>query len=417
MNRLAYAAVWLYAFSLPWEGVIRIGGTAVVTRVTGAIAVGCALLSIVVYGRVRRLHPFHLAVFLFITVLTLNLLVFHPNEPLPNRFWTFIRLALVLWVMWELAPTFPRVLGLFTAYVLGSYVAALQTILLFRREGQALRRFAAGDVDPNDLAMILAISLPMAWYLGMTYHNHILRWACRSYIPICLIAIGLTGSRGGMFATMVALVIVPLSMRKLTPGQLALAITLLCISGALAVSYVPEKTVERLATTTTEVQDMRLGGRFKIWRAGLKAFTKKPLMGYGTSSFIGAVYPYLGSQSLVAHNSYISVLVEQGLIGFTFFTMMFLTVFWGVRRLPPSERRFGLVLLATVCVAMLPLSWEDRKQVWFVLAALIGLAQARGWRAGVAQPVRAPAAPIETPWAARGRQPLTARAPDRGSMT
>jgi hypothetical protein len=66
------------------------------------------------------------------------------------------------------------------------------------------------------------------------------------------------------------------------------------------------------------------------------------------------------------------------------------------------ERRFGLVLLATLVTAMLPLTWEDRKAVWFVMAALVGLSKAQvlgrgeaGWqlpqrRAVVVRPTLAP---------------------------
>jgi hypothetical protein len=47
--------------------------------------------------------------------------------------------------------------------------------------------------------------------------------------------------------------------------------------------------------------------------------------------------------------------------------------------LPLLDRRFALVLLATLAVIMLPLAWEDHKPAWFVLAALVGLS--RTWDA------------------------------------
>jgi hypothetical protein len=55
---------------------------------------------------------------------------------------------------------------------------------------------------------------------------------------------------------------------------------------------------------------------------------------------------------------------------------MFAAVFVGLWRLPLVERRFALVLLTTLCVAILPLTWEDRKAVWFILAALFALIHA-----------------------------------------
>ena len=54
--------------------------------------------------------------------------------------------------------------------------------MLYRQAGEELKRFAAVQSDPNSLAMTLALALPMAWYLGMTYKNPILRWVCRVFI-------------------------------------------------------------------------------------------------------------------------------------------------------------------------------------------------------------------------------------------
>jgi O-antigen ligase len=304
------------------------------------------------------------------------------------------------------------VLGLFAAYVLGAYVGALGTIWAYRHEGEALRRFAAAGVDPNDLAMTLALALPIAWYLGMSMRRPILRWVFRAYLPIGLFAIGLTGSRGGMIATVVALLIVPLAMTRLSPGRLATAIFLLGLSGGLAVAYLPETVIQRLSTTRSEVEGGRIGGRLKLWRAGLGAVAEAPIVGFGPGGFIRAITPRLGSASQVAHNSFISVLVEEGIVGFLLFIGMFLLVLRAVLRLPRLERRFAIVLLATVGAAMLPLTWEDRKSVWIILGVLIGLAEALVAEAGEAvrsSPRGWSAVPAPLGAAARSGRPVAAR--------
>ncbi len=250
--------------------------------------------------------------------------------------------------------------------------------MLYRREAGELRRFAAVESDPNNLAMTLALAMPMAWYLGMTSRSALLRWVCRAYLIVGFVAVALTGSRGGMVATIVALMIVPLTMTKLSPGRLAAAMIVVVVAGAVAVAYVPDRIVQRLATTGTEVEDLTLGGRFQLWTAGAKAFAARPLIGYGTGGWRNAVSPWLGPDPQVAHNSYLSVLVETGLVGLLFYMAMFIAAFLALLRLGSLERRFALVLLATLGVAMLPLSWDDQKAVWFVLAALVGLARATG---------------------------------------
>ncbi len=415
MNALAYAALWIFVFTLPWENALGIiPGVGVVTKLTGGLALGSALGVALISGRVRRWQALHLAAFLFVLWAGVHLfLFFHAGDRLPYKFSTYVQLFLVLWIIWELAPSWSRQLGLLTAYVFGAYVAALATVMLYRREAGELRRFAAVESDPNNLAMTLALALPMAWYLGVTYRQPLLRWACRGYLAVGLVAVALTASRGGMLATMVALLIVPLSMTKLSPGRLAASIGVLGISGALAVVYVPEKIVQRLATTGTEVEDLSLGGRFKIWEAGVNAFTQRPLTGYGPGGWRSAVAPWLGSDPQVAHNSFLSVLVETGMVGLLLYLAMFAAVFLALLKLPTLERRFALVLLVTLGIAMSPLSWEDQKSVWFILAALLGLSRAGSAVMGGAlrgsPPLRA-APTVRPTMAARPREPLL-RAP------
>ena len=413
MSSLAYAALWLFVFSVPWESLIRIDSVHVLTKATGGLAMGLASIAFVMSGRLRRWHVLHLAALLFLVWAAGTLLVMHTGERLPYKYWTFVQLFMAMWIVWEVAVSGRRQIGLLTAYTLGAYVTAFGTIMVFRRSAADVRRFAAGGADPNDLAMILALGLPMAWYLGMTYHRPLIRWVCRAYLPIALLAIALTGSRGGMLAGLTGLLIVPLAM-TLSPGRLATAITMLVVSGALAMAYVPDKIVQRLATTGLEVEDLSLGGRFKLWKAGIYAFGEKPVTGVGTSGFKAAVDPLLGSATQVAHNSFVSVLVEQGVVGFALYMTMFVAVFVAVLELPRFERRFALVLLVTLLVAMMPLTWEDRKPVWIILAILLGFAQAHVAQSGAAvwgaRPRRA--APVPAPRRApRSREPLTAPGP------
>jgi O-antigen ligase len=376
MTSIAYAALWLFVFTLPWENVIAIGKVAILSRVTGALALGIAMIAVATTGRFRRLHAFHLAALLYIVWMAIELVVFFGSVKPPAKFWTYCQLALVLWMVWELAPTWRRQFGLLSAYVLGCYIAALDTIWLYRSQADVLRRFSAGNTDPNDLAMTLALALPMAWYVGMHHRSQLMRWICRGYLPVGIIAIGLTGSRGGLLTTIVALMVIPLTMDRLTPGRLMTALLLLVGSAGLAAVYIPETIVKRLSTTGAEVEDASFGNRFRLWRAGWHVFEQRPMTGVGTGGYVRAVTPELGSDARVAHNTYLSVLVEQGIVGLMLYLLMFLAVYRAIRHLPKLERRFALTLFATLLIAILPLTWEDRKPVWFVLAALLGLSQA-----------------------------------------
>jgi O-antigen ligase len=411
MRLIAYGALCLFVFTVPWENSLVIPGLGVVTRLTGMLAMGLTIVAVVVTARVRRWELLHVTALLFVIWVGGVLWITSTQPKLPLNFWTYPQLFLMIWMVWELAPTRKLQLGLLVAYLLGAQVTALRTIMAYRMYGSSMRRFSTGNADPNAVAMILALSVPIAWYLGMTYRQPFLRWICRAYLPVGILALALTGSRGGLLAMMVGLLIVPLTMTKLSPGRLAAAIALLALSGGLAVAYVPDRVVERLATTRESVEDLSLGGRYEIWRAGMHAFTHRPLAGYGAGGFKFAASPWLKGELRVAHNSFLSVLVEQGMVGFLLYWTMFMTVFAAAWKLPTMDRRFELVLLATLLVTMLPLSMESSKSVWFLLAALLGLARAStGWpgRTMQQQSPRGPARPREVPRGPRPRLPLSA---------
>ena len=211
---------------------------------------------------------------------------------IPQKYYTFVQLFAVLWMMWELAPSPERVRRLLAAFALGGFVPALATIGLFVRSHGSLRRFSAAGADPNSLAMTLALVMPIAWYLSLTTERPLRRWIYRAYIPIGLFATALTASRGGLVAWVAALAIIPLTM-KLSPGRLVAVMAMMALSAVLLVMYVPENIVERLSTTGSSlgstVQGGGLGGRARFWIAGLHAFRYKPLAGYGVGTFIRAI--------------------------------------------------------------------------------------------------------------------------------
>ena len=379
MHSFAYVALWIFVFVLPWENMVVISGLGTLSRVVGTLALVVTAFAPLISGRLRRLRLFHVCALLFVVWATSSVLRVSDYQQhwAQLRSLTYVQLFLMCWMIWELAPDVRHQRGLLVAYVLGAYVSGLATVMAYATghgTSATLRRFAAEGFDANALGTTLALAIPMAWYLQLTYRRSILQWICRGYLPLGIFAIGLTASRGALVVATVALLIVPLTLTKLSPGRMVGAIALLFICGTVAAVYVPQTSLERYSTISSEIEEGRFGGRGAIWLAGLRAFAEHPLVGHGSATFKSSVAPYLG-RAIVAHNTYLQVLVEQGILGFVPWFLMFVAVFRQVRRLPHLERRFGLILLATLMVALLPLSWDERKAVWFVLAILAAFAE------------------------------------------
>src|SRR5438876_9950635 len=105
MTSLAYGALWIFVFVLPWQSsLVILPGVSVISKVTGMLALGSALGVALISGRVRRWRLFHVAALLFVGWLVSLLFILGITGHIPNTFWTFVQLFLMLWLMWELAP-------------------------------------------------------------------------------------------------------------------------------------------------------------------------------------------------------------------------------------------------------------------------------------------------------------------------
>jgi O-antigen ligase len=412
MIATAYAALWIFVFALPWENVFVIPGLGTISKLMGLVAVAFAALAALFTGRLRHLNRFHVAALVFLILAGMSVFRSVYADVAVIKFKTYVQLFAVLWIIWELAPDTRHQRGLLTAYVFGSYVGALLTIIVRPSVAHTTTRFAAEGFDPNDLGMTLALAIPMAWYLGMTYRQPLLRLACRGYLLIGVVAIGLTGSRGAMIATMFALLIVPMTMTRLSPARKMAAIILVLAVGAVSVAFIPESSFQRFSSTKEEVEAGTLNGRLQIWTAGVHAFVQRPLLGWGAGSFDRTIVPWFG-RPRAPHNSYLCILVEQGMVGFLVWLTMYLTVFTQILKLPTMERRFALVLLGTMAVAMLPLGWDDRKPVWFIAGVLVAFCVAMRNQqftlGAVPQPLPTPVIP-EAPAVRAARRPVSIRA-------
>ncbi|NIQ55574.1 MAG: hypothetical protein GWN71_20065, partial [Gammaproteobacteria bacterium] len=173
------------------------------------------VLAVLWRGRLRRLAPPLILMAAFIGWSALSMFWSIEPESTQIRTKTFLQLGLLAWLIWELAPTHERQAHLFQAYVLGAYVAAFDTIGNYLAgAATATGRFAAEGFNPNDLGFTLVLGIPMAWHLATLSRIPVLIWVNRLYVPIAMIAVTLTASRGAFLPALVALLIIPWSLTR-----------------------------------------------------------------------------------------------------------------------------------------------------------------------------------------------------------
>lgn len=378
MNRWARMALYVFAFVLPWEDSLLLPLVGSLGRISGVLLLLFALPSLLRgrHLRLRRPSVFLVLMAALVTWSCLSLLwTLEPGASFAHAL-TRLQLLVLVWLLWQLLEDPASRLGTLRAYVMGCYVAIGSVLFNFVTGSEAVyQRYSATGTDPNDFATMLALGIPMAWLALHRGRNALWFWPMLVFLPAALGAILLTSSRGGALVTAVALLVVPLTFRSL-PVPRRLGFWLVAVVAALGVAYIAPSvydtvttSLSRLSSTASELAEGTLNERADIWKAGLQLYGDTAPLGAGVGAFEESVSRYAGFPKL-AHNTYLSVFVELGPGGLLLFGACLLAVAASVLRQSGVERTVLAVLLLTLILGLVPLTWEVRKVTWFVLVLL-----------------------------------------------
>src|SRR4029077_18373352 len=375
LGKVAFASLWLLVFAIPWEDAITIADFGTTARLIGMLAGGLGILAIVERGRVRRLSLAHIIMALFVALAAVSYLWSLYPEGTQEQAFSYIQLLAMAWLIWELSPRAREQRRLMQAYLLGTCVSGIDTLYRYlSHQESAYQRYAGARLDANDLGLIMALSIPVSFYF-LIESNGKIAWVYTLQLVLAATTILLTASRGAALATLVAVAIVPLTHARLTTRQrIAVLLTVSLLAyGALA--FVPSTSWDRLSTVPNEFAQGTLTGRTVIWKAGWELFRAHPFLGIGANAFrlivsrvlAEPIHPdeYGRAPAPPAHNTFLSVLVEQGVIGLALFCALLGVLALSLRALPPFQQKLWIVCLGVWVVGVSSLTWEMRKPTWF----------------------------------------------------
>ena len=367
---LAFFLLWIFVFAIPWENALVIPGFGTISRLIGLLAFPMGVLAILDSGRLRPVSLPLILMGLFVAWGGLSYWWTVDPESTSTSVISWIQNLAMIWLIWELASRRERQLGLMQAYVLGTFVSAGDTVYSYLRGHTASwERYSGAGLDPNELGLLLALSLPLSFYLSLNEKHSRMVWIYRLQQVMALLAIGLTSSRGALVATVVAFVYLALAFWKLTLQAKSAFLLLVPVGGICALAFLPETTWKRWGGLGSELQQGSWGSRKPIWSAGWEMFRENPVGGVGAGGF-GTVAGRVLGQEVVAHNTFLSILAEEGIVGFGLFLLFFLSLLLPVMRLRHLERDLWLVVLATWATGVFTLTWETRKPTWFLFGLL-----------------------------------------------
>ena len=389
-RKAAFFFIWILVFVIPWENGVVIHGFGTITRVVGIPAFGMALLAILESGKLRTLAVQHIVMLMFFIWAGLTYFWSYDPSATKTSIYTFIQMFVMVWLLWEFAQTRREQILLLRAYMAGSLVSSVGALVgFFRNTGLNNGRYTGLGFNPGDLAFILALAIPISLYLAVQERRKLLAWVAGTATVLAFCAIILTASRGSLIACIPTVLVLPLLFPRLRWGRNVMILAFLALAGIGAWLFMPETSWSRLSTIGSEISSGTLNERTMIWQIGWQIFGKAPFQGVGSEAFAGTAEHSLGLASdsrsevgtsasrLAAHNTFFSILLEEGVIGFALFFALLLTLMLSAWRLPHIERIFWLCILATWAVGALDLTWEDRKPTWFIFALLIAVTARR----------------------------------------
>ena len=374
MRDLALFLSLVLIFCIPWENAISVAGLGTLARLIGMATAIAWLGSILVIGKIRKPHPFHLLVFLFILWNVMSFFWSFDLDETQMRVITYVQLGILSWMLWDLYKT-PRALrSALQAYILGAFIAIGGTFYNFV-SGQVIglysgSRFSGVGMNANDLALILILGLPVAWYLMNTNDekNRIgIRWFVNfAYILSAIFAILLTASRSSVFsiAPVVVYVLMTINQIKLRT-RIFFSIILLGALFALQI-YIPLTNLTRLSSIPASIALGDFGGRIALWRATIKLFFEHPVLGIGSGALNSPLQ--LGAY---AHNTFLSILAELGLIGFILYMALLIITLRGVFKQSNRLSALWLTVFSVWVIGVFTLTWEFRKPTWLILNLVV----------------------------------------------
>lgn len=235
-------------------------------------------------------------------------------------------------------------------------------------------RITSTFVNPNPFGTYLLILFLFYWGYSLREKKLFLNILS----VVFLVALFLTGSRGAYLSLIVALPFIFIGFSK-NEVKKNLFKTVLFFSGSLALTwlimYIAPIVQESLGLDVSLLDSLlRSGslensstGRFEFWKAAIRVFAERPLTGFGLGTFFQSYFiGYGGNQwySRFAHNHYLQILAELGIVGlilFMAFIFSTLFAFWKIYRSkdhPPYFIGIAAAFIGFLAHIFIEFSWN-----------------------------------------------------------
>lgn len=365
----------LYAATVPLLNVVLLPGIGTLSRAFGGAFALVGLGALVARGRQRHWHDAHVTALVLLGWVVLSQAWTTTPAATGQTVQTAAQLVISFLLVWEYCPGLDELRSLLRGFVLGAAGAAIAVMVTALSSTGLAERYAVGEAHPNDLGFVIALAVPCAWYLADHARGPVAAAAYRSYAFLAVLAITFTASRSSLLMVGVALLVVPGSFRRMTARARLAMVGMVAAAVVVALPFVPDRPVERLGTIAEEADGGDFSGRTDLWAQSLDVVAENPLTGVGAGGSRTALLAEGGAAKGV-HNTYLSVAVELGLVGFVLWMVLMGACLLPALRVRGPERLFLRVVSTVLVLGLVPRHWEYGKSTWLFLAVILGMAMA-----------------------------------------
>ncbi len=373
IRKLAQIFALFFIFTIPWENALSFGSLGSISRIIGLVAAGFWAVSVLLQNRLRTFRTSHIFIFIFLLFNVASLLWTVDFELTFGRVRTYLQMAIQIWMLWDLLDSEKLYRYALVAFLIGTFLTVASTFSNYI-SGQLISeweygRYSGGGQNAVELALILSLCFPVAWYLALSErdnsHSNLLKATYIFFIPAAFFALILTASRTAIFTIIPAALYIIGSLNRVRLVYRFLCFAVLILALLIGQSLVPIETLQRLGTIGSSIASGDLGGRMELWQKCLQIFAEHPLLGIGSGSL--SAPDQLGA---FTHNTFLSILTELGVVGFLIFLGLLVSVILQILRQPQPESALWLTILATWIIGVQSLTWEYTKPTWFFISMI-----------------------------------------------
>lgn len=276
---------------------------------------------------------------------------------------------------------------LLRSFVAGAMFAALIGIFGVYGTSESVNdaRLSGGFDDPNELAAVVVAAMVFSGFAFVALRGRASRWLYSAATLVFLFALAQTDSQAGLVALTVAL-----ALAVVLGGRARAIITVGALAFVLAAVAYYTFVTDPVAIQTISSQD-NVGSRETLWSVASQVVRDHPVAGVGAGNFVVVEPEYTLSnidlprvdlvvRPELAHNSYLQVLAELGVIGLAAFLTVIARSLQLARRAAHTFARGGdyeldmlsrgfLIGTAAMLVAYFFATNQYEKQLWLLLAA------------------------------------------------